>query len=81
MIILPNAGAISTSAEFLYKNILCDHCLQESGLCILKILTIREMVNFQKLDFLLFFAIFNYKFCHYRSERIERDLPDIASYP
>ena len=29
--------------------------------------TNREMVNFQKLDF---FAIFNIKFCHYRSARI-----------
>ena len=57
VIILPNAGAISTSAEFLYKNILWDHCLHDSGLCILKILTIREMVNFQKLDIFCYFQL------------------------
>ena len=37
-----------------YLNILCDHCLHDSGLYIQKILTNREMVNFQKLDFLRF---------------------------
>ena len=30
-------------------NILCDHCLHDSGLYIQKIFTKREMVNFQKL--------------------------------
>ena len=36
------------------------------------------MVNFQKCDFI---AIFNNKFCDYRSARIERKKHDIASYP
>ena len=35
-----------------YLNILCDHCLHDSGLYIQKILTNKEMANFQKLDFL-----------------------------
>ena len=35
-----------------------------------KISTKREMINCQKFTF---FAIFNNKFCHYRSARIERD--------
>ena len=42
---------------FFIKNILCDHCLHDSGLYIQKILTKREMVNCQKFDFLLFLTI------------------------
>ena len=36
---------------------LCDHCLHDLGLYIQKILTNREMVNFQKFDFLRFLTI------------------------
>ena len=39
------------------KNILCDHCLHDSGLYIQKILTKREMIHCQKFDFLLFLTI------------------------
>ena len=38
-------------------NILCDHCLHDSGLYIHKILTKREMVNCQKINFWLFLTI------------------------
>ena len=38
-----------------YQNILCDHCLRDLHLYIWKILTNREMVNFQKWDFFRFF--------------------------
>ena len=55
---------------FFIKNVLCDHCLHGSGLYIQKILTKREMINCQKFNCLL---IFNNKFCHYMSVRIERD--------
>ena len=39
------------------KNILCYHCLRDSGLYIQKIMTKREMVNCQKFDFFLFLTI------------------------
>ena len=42
---------------FLLNNILCDHCLHDSGLYIQKISTTREMINYQKLNFLLFLTI------------------------
>ena len=42
---------------FLLKNILCDHCLHDSGLYIQKILTKRDMINCQKFNFLLFLPI------------------------
>ena len=42
------------SLAIFIKIFLCDHCLHDSGLYIQKILTDREMVNFQKLDFLRF---------------------------
>ena len=42
---------------FLLKNILCDHCLHDSGLYIQKILNKREMINCQKFNFLLFLTI------------------------
>ena len=42
---------------FFIKNILCDHCLHESGLYIQKILTKREMINCQKFNLLLFLTI------------------------
>ena len=48
-------------------------CLHDLGLYIWKMLTNREMVNFQKLDFLHFSLCLNYKLCHYRSARIEWD--------
>ena len=38
-------------------NILCDHCLHDLGLYTRKILTNREMVNFQKMYFLRFLTI------------------------
>ena len=41
-------------------------------------MTNKEMVNFQKLDFLGFFICFNYKLCQYMRARIERDWPDLA---
>ena len=37
---------------FYFENILCDHCLHDSGLYIQEILTKREMVDCQKLLFL-----------------------------
>ena len=40
-----------------YLNILCDHCLHDLHLDIWKMLTNREMVNFQKWDFFRFFFI------------------------
>ena len=40
-----------------YSSILCDHCLHDFHLYIRKILTNREMVNFQKWDFFRFFFI------------------------
>ena len=42
------------SPRHLYSNILCDHCFHDLGLYIQKLLTNKEMVNFQKLDFLRF---------------------------
>ena len=42
-----------------YKIILCGHCLHNFHLYIRKMLTNREMVNFQKWDF---FSIFLYTF-------------------
>ena len=36
---------------------LCDHCLQDYHLYIRKMLTNREMIDFQKLDFFRFFFI------------------------
>ena len=42
---------------FFYQNILCDHCLYDLRLYIRKMLTNREMVNFQKWNFLRFFFI------------------------
>ena len=39
------------------KNILCDHCLHDSGLYIQKISTKRKMINCQKFNFLLFLTI------------------------
>ena len=39
------------------KNILCDHCLHDSGLYIHKILTKRELINCQKFNFLQFLTI------------------------
>ena len=44
---------------FLKKKILCDHCLHDYYLYIRKMLTNREMVNFQKEEF---FSIFLYTF-------------------
>ena len=40
-----------------YSNILCYHCLHDYHLYIRKMLTNREMVNFQKWDFFRFFFI------------------------
>ena len=45
------------SAAIFIKNILCDHCLHDSGLYIEKISTKREMINCQKINFLLFLTI------------------------
>ena len=42
---------------FLLKNILYDHCLHDSELYIQKILTKREIINCQKLNFLQFLTI------------------------
>ena len=42
-----------------YQNILCDRCLHDYHLYVRKMLTNREMVNFQKWDF---FSIFLYTF-------------------
>ena len=39
------------------KNILCDYCLHDSGFFIQKILTKRELINCQKINFLLFLTI------------------------
>ena len=39
-----------------YQNTLCDHCLDDLGLYIRK-MTNREIVNFQKLDFLRFISV------------------------
>ena len=44
-------------AAIFIKNILCNHCLHDSGLYIQKILTKREMINCQKVNFLLFLTI------------------------
>ena len=45
--------------HFFYQNISVDHCLHDSGLYIQNILTNRETVNFQKLDFFLRFLTTN----------------------
>ena len=42
---------------FFYQILLCDHCLQDYHLYIRKMLTNREMVNFQKWGFFRFFFI------------------------
>ena len=39
------------------KNILCDHCLHDSGLYTQKILNKIETINCQKFNFLLFLTI------------------------
>ena len=44
-----------------YKNILCDHDLHDLHLYIQKMLTYREMENFQKWDFFGFFVIYSEK--------------------
>ena len=49
-------GLIRHSRHFYYY-ILCDNCLHDLGLYIWKILTNREVVSFQKLDFLRLFFI------------------------
>ena len=53
-----------------YKIILCDHCLHDYHLYIWKMLTNREMVNFQKWDFFDFSLYFYYKLCHHRSTKM-----------
>ena len=40
-----------------YQIVLCDHCLHDYHLYNWEMLTNREMVNFQKLDFFRFFFI------------------------
>ena len=50
---------LGLSRHFYKKNILCDHCLHDSGLYIQKILTKREMIYCQKSNFLLFLTIYS----------------------
>ena len=52
-----------------YKYISCDHSLHDYHLYIWKMLTKRDMVNFQKWDFFRFFLYFYHKLCHYRSKK------------
>ena len=43
---------LTTWCQFIfYVNILCDHCLHDFHIYIQKVLTNREIVNFQKWDF------------------------------
>ena len=60
---------IYESVQTYYKNISCDHCMHEYHLYIWKMLTNREMVNFQKWNFFEF-SLYSYsKLCHYRSTK------------
>ena len=50
-------GLSCHSPAIFLKNILCDHCLHDSWLDILKISTNREMIKNFKFDFLQFLTI------------------------